>query len=100
MNLGGELKRRLQMLIHRDRFQRDLDEEMRLHVELRREQQIASGVSPGEARRAAYRRFGNVTRVRERSHMAWDGTGSKRICRTPATACAPCCAHRRSLSSP
>jgi hypothetical protein len=31
MSLAGELKRRLQMLFHRGRFQRELDEEMRLH---------------------------------------------------------------------
>src|SRR5579871_2610060 len=95
MSLLGELKRRVQMLIHRDRFERELDEEMRLHVELRREQQIASGVSPGEAHRAAYRRFGNITRMRERSHMAWGwnwletllqdaGYGVRSMLRTPA----------------
>ena len=95
MSLSGELKRRLQMLFHRDQFQRDLDEEMRLHLELRRDQQIASGVLPEDARRAAHRRFGNVTRVRERSHMAWGwnwletffqdaGYGLRSMLRTPA----------------
>jgi predicted permease len=95
MSLSGELNRRLQMLLHRDRFQRDLDEEMRLHLELRREQQIASGVLPEDARRAAHRRFGNVTRMRERSHMAWGwnwletflqdaGYGLRSMLRTPA----------------
>src|SRR5579863_1664465 len=71
MSLGGEWKRRLQMLFHRGQFRRDLDEEMRLHVELRREQQIASGLLPEAARQAAHRRFGNTTHIQERSHMAW-----------------------------
>ena len=96
MSLSGELKRRLQMLLRRDQFQRDLEDEMRLHLELRREQQIASGVLPEAARRAAHRRFGNVTRMRERSHMAWGwnwletflqdaGYGLRSMLRTPAS---------------
>ncbi len=71
MSLAGELRRRVHMLLHRGRFQQDLEEEMRLHVELRQEQKIRSGFSPEEARRAAQRRFGNVTRIKERSYMAW-----------------------------
>src|SRR5215475_7371470 len=95
MSLGGEFRRRLQMLFHRGRFRRDLEEEMRLHVELRREQQIASGVPVEEALRAAHRRFGNVSRMHERSHMAWGwnwlesflqdaGYGVRSMLRTPA----------------
>src|SRR5262252_4166344 len=95
MGIGGELKRRLRMLFHRDQFERDLEEEMRLHVDLRREQQIDSGVSAGEAGREAHRRFGNVARMRERSHMAWGwnwletllqdaGYGARSMLRTPA----------------
>ncbi|HTW47895.1 MAG TPA: ABC transporter permease [Acidobacteriaceae bacterium] len=71
MSLAGELRRRLRMLFHRGAFQQDLDEEMRLHVELRREQQIATGLAPDAARSAALRRFGNTTRIREESQRAW-----------------------------
>ena len=71
MNFAGELKRRLQMLFRRGGFQRDLDEEMRLHVDLRREQQMAAGADPEDARQAAARRFGNTTRIREESQKAW-----------------------------
>jgi hypothetical protein len=95
MSLGGELRRRVHMLLHRARFEQDLEEEMRLHVELRREQRIASGFSAEEARRAAHRRFGNVTHMKERSHMAWGwnwletflqdaGYGVRSMLRTPA----------------
>ncbi|HEY2467857.1 MAG TPA: ABC transporter permease [Terracidiphilus sp.] len=71
MGFGGELKRRLKMLLHRSQFQRDLDDELRLHVELRREQKMASGLDAEEAQRGAARRFGNTTRIRERSTMEW-----------------------------
>ena len=95
MSLAGELRRRLSMLLHRGRFQRELDEEMRLHLELRRQQQIASGLDPEAARWSAQRRFGNVTRIKEKSHMAWGwnwletflqdaGYGLRSMLRTPA----------------
>ena len=70
MDFPGELIRRLQMLFHRTRFQRDLDEEMRLHVDLRREQ-VAAGADAELARSTALRRFGNITRLREESQRAW-----------------------------
>ena len=95
MSLAGEWRRRLQMLFHRDEFERELEEELRLHVELRREQQMAHGVPPGAARRAANLKFGNVTRIQEKSHMAWGwnwletflqdaGYGVRSMLRTPA----------------
>ncbi|MFC5863944.1 ADOP family duplicated permease [Acidicapsa dinghuensis] len=71
MSLTGEFSRRVSMLLHRGRFRRELDEEMRLHLDLRHEQQIASGLTPKEAHWSAQRRFGNVDRIKERSHMAW-----------------------------
>jgi predicted permease len=95
MSFARELKRRLYMLFHRSRFQRELDEEMRLHLELRRQQQIASGLTPEAARQSAQRRFGNITRIKEKSHMAWGwdwletflqdaGYGLRSMLRTPA----------------
>ena len=95
MSLAGELRRRLSMLFHRAQFQRELDEEMRLHLELRRQQQIASGLTPEAARQSAQRRFGNTTRIKEKSHMSWGwdwletflqdaGYGLRSMLRTPA----------------
>ena len=75
MSLAGEWKRRLQMLFGRDQLRRDLDEEMRLHIELRRMQQIESGLDPADAQRAAHRRFGNTTRMQEKSIVAWGWSG-------------------------
>jgi len=59
------------MLLHRRQFDADLEEEMRLHLELRREQQLECGMEAEDARAAAHRRFGNPTCLKEESHIAW-----------------------------
>src|SRR5580658_8776850 len=95
MSFASELRRRLGMLFHRGEFQSELDEEMRLHLELRRQQQIASGLTPEAAHQSAQRRFGNTARIKEKSHMAWGwdwletflqdtGFGLRSMLRTPA----------------
>jgi len=66
-----ELARRLRVLIHRRQFDADLEEEMRLHLELRQEEQLQSGMTADDARTAARRRFGNTTYLKEESHIAW-----------------------------
>lgn len=71
MNLPGEIGRRLRMFFHRDRLYHDLDDEMRLHLELRRQQQIDRGLTPAAAARAAHLKFGNTTRIKEKSVMTW-----------------------------
>jgi predicted permease len=71
MNWLRELARRFRMLMHRRQFDTDLEEEMRLHLELRQQQQIECGMTPDDARAAATRGFGNVTSLKEKSQMAW-----------------------------
>ncbi|MGB9403814.1 MAG: ABC transporter permease [Candidatus Acidiferrales bacterium] len=71
MNWMRELVRRLKMLMHRRQFDADLEEEMRLHLELRQQEHLASGMTPDDARAAARRRFGNVTSLTEKSRVAW-----------------------------
>jgi putative ABC transport system permease protein len=44
---------------------KEIDEELRLHLDLRTAENVATGMSPEEAARAARRRFGNVQSVRE-----------------------------------
>jgi hypothetical protein len=73
----GELSRRLRMIFRRRQLDLDLEEEMRLHLELRRQQQIESGLSPIAASQAAYRKFGNVAHIKEKSIMIW-GVGRLR----------------------
>jgi len=71
MNWLRELARRLRMLMHRRQFDADLEEEMRLHLELRQQEQIEAGMTPDNAQAAARRGFGNVTSLKEKSHIAW-----------------------------
>jgi predicted permease len=71
MNWLRELARRLSMLIHRRQFDADLEEEMRLHLGMRQEEQLQSGMTARDAQAAARRRFGNPTYLKEESHVAW-----------------------------
>ncbi len=71
MSYPAEILRRLRMIFHRRQLDADLEEEMRLHLDLRQQQQVDSGLPPADARRAAHLRFGNTTRIREKSRMAW-----------------------------
>src|SRR5437879_4371460 len=71
MNWLREVARRLRMLMHRHQFDADLEEEIRLHLELRQQEHLESGMTEGDARTVARRRFGNVTSLREESHIAW-----------------------------
>jgi macrolide transport system ATP-binding/permease protein len=66
-----EVARRLGMLLHRRQFDADLEEEMRLHLELRQQEQLQSGMTADDAQAAARRRFGNATYLKEESHIAW-----------------------------
>lgn len=71
MNWLVEFARRMGMLLRRDRVADELQEEMELHLDLRRQQQEEAGVSAKDASAAASRRFGNATLLRERSYTAW-----------------------------
>jgi len=57
--------RRLRALKHRDRMWREMEDEMRFHLERETEQLVRDGMSPGEARREARLRFGGVERFKE-----------------------------------
>src|SRR5437667_340690 len=67
----GECARRFRMLIHRREFDADLEEEIRLHIELRQQEEFQSGMTAYDAQAAARRRFGNTMYLKEESHIAW-----------------------------
>lgn len=71
MDLFGQLGRRFSMLFRRRQFDADLEEEMRLHLDLREQQQLEAGLTQTAAYSAARRQFGNPTALKERSHMTW-----------------------------
>ncbi|HEV3470215.1 MAG TPA: ABC transporter permease [Pyrinomonadaceae bacterium] len=56
---------RLRALRRREEVIRDIDEEMRLHVEMEAEANVRRGMPPAEARRAALRSFGHYDSVRD-----------------------------------
>src|ERR1700728_4521775 len=95
MDWLSALLRRLWMLIRRRQFDADLEEEIRLHLELREQEQVRAGLAPRDAHYAALRRFGNETLLHEESYMVWgwewlesfvqDATyGSRAMLRSPA----------------
>jgi predicted permease len=57
--------RRFLNLFYRARMDRDIDAELKAHLEMRVEDNIVAGMSPGEARRDALLRFGNPTVIKE-----------------------------------
>jgi putative ABC transport system permease protein len=68
----GSVLRRLLFFFRRDQFDRDLDDELRFHEDMKAEAFADAGVlSRDEARAAARRRIGNRLRVREQSRDAW-----------------------------
>src|SRR4051812_47799140 len=74
-----ELARRFFMMLRRGKLNRELEEEMRMHVELRADEYSKSGVMTEEARASARRKFGNATLLREQSHDEWGWRWSDRV---------------------
>jgi predicted permease len=74
MTWMGELWRQLRYRFSGVRFDEDLAEEMRLHVDLRSADKHADGLAPDAAQAAARRQFGNATHFQESSRAAWGWT--------------------------
>ena len=70
-NMGPErwlriIPLRLRSLFRRDDVERELDDEMRDHIECETRENLRRGMSPADARRAAMRRFGGMAYQKER----------------------------------
>jgi len=78
MRLWQELTYIVRRLIHRRGAERELDDEIRAHLEMETERNIADGMSPEDARLAAWRSFGSVALSKEDSRAMW-GLGSLEI---------------------
>jgi predicted permease len=72
MWLSG-LYRRVRALLRSESIHREIDEEMRFHIDMRTEENMRRGMTPGEARRDAERRFGRLTRVKEQGYEVRGG---------------------------
>lgn len=70
----------LRALFRRRKLDAQLDEEVRLHVEMATEANVARGMTPEEARYVALREFGNVAGIQERAReergwVRWEQLG-------------------------
>ncbi len=62
-----KLKRRMRALFRKAELERELDDELRFHLEKEIEHNLARGMNPEEARLTALRSFGGVEQVKEES---------------------------------
>lgn len=65
MTWHRRLWQKLRALVARPRMERELDEELRFHLEMRTEENRRRGMAPDEACTAAMRRFGGVNDIKE-----------------------------------
>src|SRR6058998_396763 len=60
-----------QIMSRRKRVLEDLDQDIREHIERETQDNIERGMPAEEARYAAVRKFGNITRVKEETREVW-----------------------------
>ena len=73
--LGESWRKARMMFAHRDQFDAEMEEEMRLHRDLRAREIHDNGAPEfDDARSAAQRQFGNTLQLREEMHRAWGWT--------------------------
>ena len=70
MSLFTDLVERARALVYSARYEREMGEELRFHIEREVEERVQRGADPAQARRAALLAFGGVEGVKERVHDA------------------------------
>ena len=65
------LMKRLRSLFGRRSQESDLNDELRFHIEMKADENVAAGMTPDEARYAALRSFGNAAVKREDARATW-----------------------------
>jgi predicted permease len=70
---------RMKNLFTREKFAQELDKEIRFHLDQQIAENIAAGMSPGEARLAAIKSFGSNTLVKEDAWESWGWTWLEQI---------------------
>ena len=71
MAFWNEIGNRLTYLFRRSRFDRELEEEIRLHIQARADELEQAGLSGADALRRARREFGSTLHTREETRSAW-----------------------------
>jgi hypothetical protein len=95
--LYAALRGRLRAVFRRGQVERELDEEVRFHLEMETEKNLRAGMSAADARGAALLAFGEVDRMREAhrdAHRDARGTAARDSSRTRS----PTSATRRARS--
>jgi predicted permease len=67
----GEFRRKLTALVRRRQIEADLEEEMRLHLQLRVEREMDANMAADKAQYAARRRFGNALLIEDACREVW-----------------------------
>src|SRR5262249_36953107 len=73
------LMARLRAIFRRESVLQDIEEELRVHVEMETETNIKRGMPPDEARARALKSFGNLGRNTERGYDIRGGGGMERV---------------------
>ena len=73
MSLWKVLRDRFRALRDSEAVHREIDEELRFHLDMRTEENIRKGMSPHEARTLAEKRFGRVIRIKELGYSVRGG---------------------------
>src|SRR5437867_3546014 len=66
MSWASVVAARLRGLFEHKRLERELDDEVRFHLEMQIEDNLKAGMNPAEARYAALRSFGAIEPMKER----------------------------------
>src|SRR4249919_519628 len=69
--MAGRLTTRLTSLFSRNRLERDLDRELRFHIDMLTDQHVRGGMTPAEARRTALQSFGGVEQIKDDVRETW-----------------------------
>ena len=77
MRWTNDLAFRLKALLAPRRMERELDDEIRFHLEMEVEKLVGRGMGEEEARRLALRSFGAIGRQKDRARWSW-GVGLAR----------------------
>src|SRR5688572_9141611 len=69
--MAGWLRTRLAPLFRRQRYERELDAELKFHIDMLTEQNVRAGMPVPQARRAALGNFGRIDLVKEDVRDTW-----------------------------
>jgi hypothetical protein len=90
MNSLRLVRARLRGFLRKEQLEQEIEEELRFHVAMRTEENIARGMAPAAAAEQARRQLGTSTVLKTRGEMSPGAARSRRSRRTFATARACC----------